>query len=173
MGAELRQGEVFEQIVEYDCPQCGERVTFVAFPTSDEVRAAAAAGNEEAATELAKLDARERRQQRVLDTRQSAVAAPAELEHGEIRCELRLVGDEDDETWIVLLANGHELHRELAFYEDTEPAHRLLAAMRKRYGTRLRSFAYDNAMLYLGGDRLRSIEELERLVADLPEREGH
>jgi hypothetical protein len=53
---------------------------------------------------------------------------PAELGRGDTRCVLELDGD----TWIVLLANGVELRRELAAYEDTEPAHRLLHATLRR-----------------------------------------
>jgi predicted RNA-binding Zn-ribbon protein involved in translation (DUF1610 family) len=168
-GSQLKQGELFAQLVEYDCPQCGERVTFASFPTYAETQAAAEAGNAEAIEGLAGIDEAKRRWDRVLETRRSAVAAPAELVDLDVRCELTLVDDDDGEPWIVLLANGHELHRELAAWESAEPAHRLLAMMRERYGERLRAFDYSPAMLYLGGDRLASIDELRRLVADLPE----
>jgi hypothetical protein len=44
LGGALEQGEVFREIVEYDCPDGHRRVTFVAFPTYDEVGHAAEAG---------------------------------------------------------------------------------------------------------------------------------
>ena len=82
---------------------------------------------------------------------------------------LHLDDDDGGETWLVLTGNGLELHRELAVWESTEPARRLLAVMRGRYGDRLIRFDYGPAFLYLGGDRLSSIGELEHLVDDLPE----
>lgn len=169
LGAMLAQGEVFQDVGEYDCPQCGERVTFVAFPTRQETAMAARTGSEAAARELATLDKQAGRWQRVLETRRSAVLDPPELAEVDVYCELSLKKDDADETWLVLTANGFELRRELAVFESTEPAHRLLAVMRKRYGDRLRSFNYKPALLYLGGDRLGAVRELDGLVRDLPE----
>jgi predicted Rossmann fold nucleotide-binding protein DprA/Smf involved in DNA uptake len=78
----------------------------------------------------------------------------------------------EGETWLTLTANGLEIHRELATWEDTEPAHRLLALLQQRYGERLRSFNFNPAILYLAGDRLSYGSELDQLVASLPERDG-
>ena len=109
----------------------------------------------------------DRRWTRVLASRTRLIVVPDELGTGDVRCQLTLEHD-DDERWLVLSANGIELHRELAVWESTEPAHRLLSAMRVRFGDRLLCFDYDPAMLYLGGDRLSSIDELAAMVADLP-----
>jgi hypothetical protein len=171
-GSQLEQGEVFRDVVEYDCPRCGARVTVVAFPTREETQAAADAGDAEAISALTRFDEAERRWERVQETRRSAVARLVELDDAHVRCALDLVHDEHGEAWIVLLANGRELHRELAAYESTEPAHRLLRLMRERHGDRLRSFDFGAAMLYLAGDRLRSLDELRQLVAGLPAGEG-
>jgi hypothetical protein len=167
-GVELAQGEVFAEIVEYDCPQCGERVTFAAFPSREETAAAAQSGNDEAARALPSFDERDRRWERVLETQGSAVLDPPELAEGDVYCALKLERGGDD-TWLVLMANGQDLHRELAVFESTEPARRLLAVMRERYGDRLRSFDYQPALVYLGGDRLGAVGVLENLVSDLPE----
>ncbi len=164
----LAQGEVFAEIVEYDCPRCSEKVTFAPFPTREETAAAAQSGNEEAATALPSFDERDRRWKRVLETQGSSVLDPPELAEGDVDCALKLESGGDD-TWLVLMANGQELHRELAVFESTEPARRLLAVMRERYGDRLRSFDYQPALVYLGGDRPGAVGELQSLVSDLAE----
>ena len=169
-GTSLVMGETYREIVEYHCPQCDTRVTFAAFPTREETAAAAAAGNEDAARRLQGIDKQNRRWKRVLETRRSAVIDPPELAEGDIHSVLSLEDINSEDASLVLTANGYELHRELAAYEDTEPAHRLFAMMRERYGDRLRSFNYEPALLYLGGDRWsRDLDELDRAVADLSE----
>jgi hypothetical protein len=170
-GAELRIYEVYREIGEWACPNCGEKLTFSGFPDREETQAAADAGDQEAIEALPRFDGAEDRWRRVIETRGSDVAAPAELDHGDVRCVLDLVQDEG-ETWLTLTANGLEIHRELATWEDTEPAHRLLALLRQRYGERLRSFNFNPAILYLAGDRLSYGSELDQLVASLPERDG-
>nr|WRX71492.1 Sel1-like repeat protein [Actinomycetes bacterium] len=170
-GALLAQGEVFAEIVEYDCPRCSEKVTFAAFPTREETAVAAQSGNDEAARALPVFDERDGRWERVLETRGSVVLDPPELAEGGVYCALKL-DEGGDDTWLVLVANGKDLHRELAVFESTEPARRLLAVMRQRYGDRLRSFDYQPALVYLGGDRLGAVAELDDLVNDLPEPNG-
>ncbi len=167
-GVELSLGELFAEIVEYDCLQCGERVTFAASPTREEALAAAQTGNEAAATALAQFDQQDRRWQRLLETRARVIREPPELAEAAIHCGLDIEERAGDDTWLVLVANGYELHRELAVFESTEPAHRLLAVMRERYGDRLRSFNYEPALQNLGGDRLGSAKELEEMVSGLP-----
>ena len=56
LGSELKLGETFSELAEYDCPRCESKVVRISFPTSGEIREAAAAGNAEAITELARLD---------------------------------------------------------------------------------------------------------------------
>ena len=108
----------------------------------------------------------------MLETRESDVAAPTELDHGDVRCVLDTVHDDEGETWLTLTAKGLEIHRELAAWEDTEPAHRMLALLHQRYGERLRSLNWKPALLYLAGDRLSCVSELDKLVASLPEGDG-
>ena len=172
LGSELGIYEMYSEIVEWACPNCGEKLTFSAFPNREETQAAADAGDQQAIDELPGFDSRGRRWRRVLETRESDVAAPAELDHGDVRCVLSTVKDEEGETWLTLTANRLEIHRELAAWEDTEPAHRMLAPLHQRYGERLRSFNWEPALQYLAGDRLSYVSELDKLVASLPEGAG-
>jgi hypothetical protein len=172
LGSEFRIYEMYSEIVEWACPNCGEKLTFSAFPNRGETQAAARTGDQQAIDQLPEFDSRQSRWHRVLETRGSDVAAPAELDDGDVRCVLSTVEDEEDETWLTLTANGLEIHRELAAWEDTEPAHRLLALLHQRYGERLRSFNCDPALQYLAGDRLSYASELDKLEASLPEGDG-
>jgi predicted RNA-binding Zn-ribbon protein involved in translation (DUF1610 family) len=172
LGSELGIYESYSEIVEWACPNCGEKLTFSSFPTREETQAAAEAGDQEAVGHLPVIDRGLHRWHRVLETRGSDVAAPAELDHGDVRCVLSTAHDEEDETWLTLTANGLEIHRELAVWEDIEPAHRMLALLHQRYGERLRSFNWKPALLYLAGDRLSHVSELDKLVANLPEGDG-
>jgi len=52
LGSELEQGEVFAEIVEWDCPHCGRKVAFAQFPDLDETRRAAEGGNRDAQAAL-------------------------------------------------------------------------------------------------------------------------
>ena len=171
-GSEFEIYEGYSEIVEWACPNCGEKLTFSAFPTREETQTAADAGDQQAIDALPGFDRAEHRWRRVLETRGSDVAAPVELDHGDVRCVLNIVEDEEGERWLTLTANGLEIHRELAIWEDTEPAHRLLALLHQRYGERLRSFNWKPALLYLAGDRSWYVSELDNLVASLPEGDG-
>jgi hypothetical protein len=172
LGSEFKIYELYSGIVEWACPNCGEKLAYSASPDSEETQAAADAGDQQAIDELPGYDTRQSRWRRVLETRGSDVAAPAELDHGDVSCVLSTVKDEEDETWLTLTANGLEIHRELAAWEDTEPAHRMLALLHQRYGERLRSFNWEPALQYLAGDRLSGASELDTLVASLPEGTG-
>jgi len=45
IGSGTAMGELFRDLYERDCPQCGSRLLVVSFPTNEEIRAAAAASN--------------------------------------------------------------------------------------------------------------------------------
>lgn len=171
LGSELLQGEMFSELAGFDCPQCRSKVGTVSFPTSDEVRDAAGSGNAEAIAHLAQLKEREQWWQRVQESRASRLAEHPGLRRGQVRAVFRLEKPDEDH-WLVLYANGLELHREVAAFEDTEPARRLVAQLQDRFGARLRSFNYGPALDYLAGDRLAAVGELEDLVAELPEQDG-
>lgn len=172
LGTDLQLGEVFGEVAEYNCPGCGTKVISCAFPTYEEIRAAAEAGDAEAQEQLVSVERARERAARVDASKQVPVSAPAALDEAEeIRAVLRLEDAEDD-VWLVLSANDLELHRELAYYEDFEPARRFLQLLEKRYGSRLLSFDCYGAVTYLCGDRIGCVRELAALVSHLPERDG-
>ena len=53
--------ELHDAVTDYACPQCGNLLLIVSHPTLEQVRAAAAAGNAEAASQLAIIEEAEAR----------------------------------------------------------------------------------------------------------------
>jgi hypothetical protein len=174
-GGDLKLLVAFEALAEYGCPQCGAKITNLAYPTWVEVREAAQAGDPEAQEQLADVEKAAARARRAEKQAKSPVLAPEALDtETEVRAVLTMDGEEmvGDGPSYVLLANGLELQRELAFFEDREPMTRLLGLMRERYGDRLVSFDYHRAVVYLCGDRLRCRGELAEMVSDLRDGDG-
>ena len=173
-GTDLEMLEAYEGLAEYGCPRCGTKVTNLVYPTWDEIQKAAQAGDPEAQEQLADMKKSDDWGRRAEKTQKSPVLAPKALDTAkEVRAALTLEdGEENAWPWMVLVANGLELHRELAFYEDREPMTRLLGLMRERYGGRLVSFDYHRAVLWLCGDRLRCPGELAEMVSDLRDGDG-
>lgn len=158
------RGESFRELYEADCPTCDGRVAIISYPTGDEVRAAAATGDAEGKEMLAQMEERERWWERVVESRKSPVVLPPSAADGPVDAVLSIVGEDD--VWLVLKLNGEEAHRELAVFESTEPAERLLDEMCSLLGDRLRKVDYLSATVYLYGDRHRSVDELKNLFED-------
>jgi hypothetical protein len=82
LGSELELEEYYSEskIVDWACPNCHEHLTFSPSPTHEETQAAADAGDQDAIKEPPGIDRARQRWCRVLETRGSDVAAPAELD---------------------------------------------------------------------------------------------
>ena len=162
LGSETQQGELFEQLVERDCPKCHERILVIPFPTSEEIRSAAADGNKEAAESLKSVEQREKRISIWQANHLSRLDQLPELEVSDIVAAIAIGHGkgEDSETKLELSLNQQVVYSELGFWETIEPLERLVPLLRRRYGDRLKcidiSFA---ANQYLYGDRLASVEE--------------
>lgn len=154
-------------VAEMGCPSCQQKVALFSSPDLIDVQQAAVGGDEEAIKALPSYAAHANRLERWRAMAAVPLADPEKLSSGPVMARMRLA-DADGETWCVLEANGHELHRELAIYNSTEPATRLFGQLLDRYGERLRGFDYSAASGYLCGDTLSASRVLEDLVARLP-----
>lgn len=159
-------GELFEQLAEYCCPECGTKIVSVQFPTREETAAAASRGNAEAIVAMEQWAQRDMFWRRLEESRRAPIEWPTWLDSGDVACALHLDSAGGD-TWLVLSANGLEIHRELAAYESPEPLARLGATVKQHVGERLKAFDYAPAMLYLAGDKLRLIGEMEQTASQL------
>ena len=157
----------FDELLDVRCPQCDRMLLIVAFPTIEETRAAAAAGNPRAQAELPSVDAREERLNRAQELELKAADQLPELQGDALRIDWDLEG-RDDEYWTVLRYEGKEIWRELAYYEGYERFAAVFELLRQRYGSRLAEVRPTPASeLYLYGDKLSASQTIVRLNASL------
>lgn len=149
-----------------DCPECDRSVLLVNYPTEDQVRAAAVAGNPDAVEQLVSVERQHRYAETVVASRLHDATQLADLPGDVIDVTFQFVQGPDSAE-LVVLANGQALHREVIFYESLEPLERLVPLLRQRYGDRLRSIDPSGANLYFLGDRLSSIEEMDAILGPL------
>lgn len=144
------------------CPRCDRMLVIVPYPTHEETRAAAAAGSEEARSDLRGVEVREaflsrahatelRLPQQLPPIRRWTVVVDWDFE------------ERDGEKWTILRHGDRELWRELAYWEGYE-RFAVAEILRRRYGRRLRGLQpTSDANVYLLGDRLWTIEAVDRL----------
>ena len=166
-GAGADNEEHSRELLDVRCPACGTILLIVPYPTIEETRAAAAAGNARAQADLPTVAAREARLARA---ERLALADPSQLPDlpGE---SIRIAWDfeaGDGEHWTVLRHDGREIWRELAYYEGYKRFEAVLVILRERYGSRLVELSpTDASSLYLYGDSISASETVRRLNQDL------
>ncbi len=159
--------EYFDELLDVSCPQCDRMLLIVSFPTAEETRAAAAAGNPRAEAELPSVDEREERLERALELELKTAGQLPNLRGDTLRLDWDLE-ERDGEHWTVLRHEGNEFWRELAYYEGYERFAVVFELLRERYGQRLMEVRPTAASeLYLYGDKLSAPETIERLNASL------
>ncbi len=160
--------ELHDALVQVDCPECGSRLFLVDLPTPDQVRAAAAVGNEEAQKELGPLRQAEERWAHIDAQPGFDPSVLPDAVDGRIELELTTVSEADGghkETWMALFHDSRELYRELAQYETLSPLRRLLPAFRERYGdAEISLHTTYSAFIYLLGDRTSMIDDYGSLL---------
>src|SRR4051812_7680742 len=157
----------FEELLDVSCPKCDRMLLIVAFPTIEETRAAAAAGNARAQAELPNVDAREERLNRAQDLELKTADQLPDLEGDTLRVDWDLE-ERDDEHWTVLRHGDREIWRELAYYEGYQRFAAVFELLRERYGSRLAEVRPTPASeVYLYGDKLSAPHSIDALNASL------
>lgn len=156
----------FDELLDVRCPSCSTMLLIVAFPTSAETRAAAAAGNPRAQAELPSVDAREARHDRAGKLELADPGQLPDLRGDELRIEWDFE-DRDGEHWTVLRHGANEIWRELAYYEGYERFEAVFEILRSRYRERLAEVRpTSSSETYLYGDKLSA----PRTIRDLNDR---
>jgi hypothetical protein len=162
-------GEIFRELYERDCPQCGNALLVISFPTVDEIRAAVASGNQEAISMLKNVEAQEVRQVRWKAEQLVRAEQLPDLDGPVVTATIVIGRDPEDEssdTYLELSLNDQFVHREPGFYETIEPLQRIVPLLRTKYGERLKSIDTSGADLYLYGDRIGSIAEAAAILKE-------
>ena len=138
-GTARQHEEVIRELVEVTCGECNNILLVVPFPTFDETRAAAAAGNPRALENMAAMEVQEAEHKRRLAVpRLTSPAQLPELPNEPIHVVWDII-DADGDAWHVLIVGEAEVWRELAHYEFHERYREVFAIVHERYGDRFAS----------------------------------
>lgn len=161
------QGEWFTDLMELNCPSCGQVVALVSYPTPEQTRQAAAQGHPEARRELERLEEMERRWARAKQLELKADSELPDLE-GERLVITWDIEEADGERWTILRHGDQVLWRELAYWEGIDRFARVAEVLHRRYGDRLRRLEpTSTSRMYLLGDDLGAHQRVERINAAL------
>lgn len=141
--------ELFHALFDVRCPECDCMLLVVQYPTNEETRRAAAAGNVRAIKELPAVEEREELQ-RLRDRLE--LTDPAALPDL-VGDALVIEWDMDDGGWTVLRHGDTELWREPVYYEGEHRFEAVAKILQAKYGDRFVEFRPTPASeLYLYGD---------------------
>ncbi len=160
--------EPFDQLLQVDCPQCFHRLCLVNYATEAEVRKAAAAGNEEARWDLTDQKKRAKRERKFKKSELSSAASlPALTDEKTIDLMLTL-NKRDGDTVLMLEANGHLIHSELAWWESNDALERIGRHCATRYGSRIGTFTIGSgASIFMAGDSIWLRSQQARILEGL------
>lgn len=160
-------GETFDDLCEVDCPKCHSRLGLLVYPTTEEVRQAAAQGHESAKTDLMMVEIKDARWNRF---EREKLKSPDDLPELS-GAHLHITWDESNgDLWeqrTVLRIGSRVLWEEPVFYEGWWRYNEVKEILRVKYGERFCALIpTQKSMLNLLGDDLGApreiaLEELE------------
>jgi hypothetical protein len=159
--------EMFDALLQVDCPKCDKRLCLVIYPSPAEERAAAKAGNEEAKRAVDQAKNRGQREEKFKTTK-LVRAAQLPMLKGVDALDLLLECEEiDGDTLFVLSYDGQRLHAEQAWWESNSPLRRYCRYAAQRYGDRLKTFTIGSgASMWLAGDSLTLYYEQAEILKE-------
>lgn len=134
-GSELST-ELFEALIEASCPKCDRHLVLVSFSSSGETRAAAAAGNDEAASDLPMVEMGEQLRERFQREELHEASQLPDVEGAILRFVIDIKGDGVGLDYYVITLGDREVWREPAGWEDWQRFNELKAFLKERYGSR-------------------------------------
>ena len=170
-GAASSGEESHPGLLDVTCPECSQMLLIVPFPTTEQTRAAATAGNPRAQAELPTVDKIDKRWEAAAESGRTGPQLP-EIPGDSIT----IVWDfeeRDGEAFTVLRHEDREIWRELAFWEGIERFEEVATLLEQRYRSRLVAFEPTRrSELYLYGDKLAAPERVAAINARLPPADG-
>jgi hypothetical protein len=168
--------EDYRALYDISCPNCDRMLFIVAYPTHEETREAASAGNREAKQNLVVVAHREAFLARAEEHKLTAADELPDLEGDELVIDWDFEEPAKDEerkdSWTVLRQGDRVIWREVAFYEGYERFGEVLEILRSRYGPSLIDLRpTERSGNYLYGDVLSSGSTVRSLRASLRARD--
>lgn len=148
--------EYFEVVADVRCPECDRKLFMISNATAEEMRRAAAEGNEDAKFDLQMLEeVVDRSHAAVNDERLGRDNLP-DLEGDALSFTFTVEGGSDwmSPTWLVLSSAGREVYREHTGYEGWAEIIAISEKVLARYARRVSSIDPGAAGAALGGDNL-------------------
>ena len=147
--------ELYSDLYDVSCPACGHMLLIVPYPTVEETRAAAAAGNPRA---IENLDTAEqvaaRREQFERTKLKDASQLPSIPGAGPLDFEWDTEEKRGADSTTTIRLGGREVWKELAVYEGAWRFEEIVEILIARYGARFRSMTPTRRSdIYLWGDR--------------------
>jgi DNA-directed RNA polymerase subunit RPC12/RpoP len=136
VGSGKGQMELYADLFDVCCPKCGYMIFIILFPTVDETRAAAAAGNQRAVVELRGIEARTQVQRRISETLLRDATELPDLD-GDRLVILWDIERVEEDWWTILRHGEREIWREMAYWEGIGRFIEVVEILRARYGLRL------------------------------------
>lgn len=144
--------ETYRELFDVSCPRCDKMLLIVPFPTADETKVAAAAGNHVAKENLPEVLQAEAYQRRAAEGALKCADQLCELDGESLAFAWDLEECEGDK-WTVIRLGDTTVWRELAFYEGWPRFNQVKEILKERYGQRFESLTPDpGSELYLYGD---------------------
>jgi len=164
--------DYFREVLDVTCPRCDTMLIVVAYPTHEETRAAAAAGNEQAIKGLAQVESRERFLAAAEASELKEPGQLPDLDGKDLVIDWDFVEvdatDGEVDRWTVLRHGGKEIFREVAYWEGIYRFEEVLGILRNKYGERLAELRpTESSWLYLLGDYLWAESRVKALNAEL------
>ena len=153
--------EFYKELFDVACPRCEKMLLVVSYPTIEETRRAAAAGDDAAKRELPNIERMEARWARASELALTPRSELPELDGAE----LEFIWDFEEaegEDWTVIRFGEQLVWRELAYWEGWERFNEVKNILKGHYGARFASIEPSSAStMYLYGDDLSAPSRLE------------
>jgi len=152
--------EMHRDLFDVSCPRCDQMLLVVGFPTIEETRQAAAAGNPEAIKELPNAEKIEHRTQRGAELELRNDTPLPELQGAKLEFAWDFE-EADGESWTLIRCGEQTVWKELAYYEGWQRFNQVKQLLKQHYEQFESLTPTDRSELYLFGDDLAAPGKIE------------
>lgn len=164
LGSETKLGEVFDQGSEYDCPACGEKMSYVMWPLVSETKDDPRASD----TDRKQADVLDDWQERVVAAQLKSTEDLPDLQPGPAKLIWDAV-ERDDGHWRISIRDGNtEIWQELSCFEEYPRFIEIARLLWDKYGATLRDLEPTRKSWFnLGGDYLGALGVVDHVREQL------
>jgi hypothetical protein len=155
-------------LFDVSCPKCSKMLLVVPFPTGEQVREAAAAGNVDAINTLPNVLRREALWERFERTKLNSPEQLPDLQEEGIDLVWDTENADEEDASVVIKAGDRVLWREPLFWECWPRFNQVKVILKQKYGRRCRSLTpTDRSHVWLFGDSLSASSKVSFTFDDV------